>query len=113
MLAGMTTALLRTQAKRGVPADTVLSLPLDVNVAVGVRKFPFEASDSGEDFDPNEILAGVINMLLPLASSFLLPVFVFLVVVEKELRLKAMMSMMGLRSRVYCQCFPNPSICSF
>ena len=100
VLAGITTALLRAQAERGVAANSILSLSNKVTVAVGARTFPTEPASSRENDFP-DFIGPVITILLPLASSFLIPVFVYLVVVEKELRLKAMMSMMGLRSKVY------------
>lgn len=42
-----------------------------------------------------------MNLLVPLATSFLVPVFVYQIVMEKELKLRAIMTASGMRMPWY------------
>lgn len=88
MLTGLTTAFVRSST-----GDQ------DITIRSGITTLPFVAEEG--TFDVEVILNGIINLLLPLGTSILVPVFVLLLVSEKELRLRAMMISQGMQERYY------------
>ncbi|CAK9091341.1 ABC transporter A family member 7 (ABC transporter ABCA.7) [Durusdinium trenchii] len=99
VLNGLTTAMLRAAtADPGSP----LAGASDTIVTVGVRPMPFLENPDQDTFDLIQEINKIIGaLMLPLATSFLLPVLVFHIVHEKEHRLRASMLMMGLRMKAY------------
>lgn len=71
------------------------------SVTAGFSPFPYRNVGNTLRFDPEALFILVLDLMVPLATSFLLPVFLFQIVVEKELRLRAMMIMMGLQMKFY------------
>lgn len=83
-------------------------------------QFPYK-NDASKEWDPEIILNNILNLvrylfacmwqwavpdaaclqLVPLSTSFLVPVFTFKLVFEKQNKLRAMMLSSGLHQRVY------------
>eukprot|EP00727_Mastigamoeba_balamuthi_P013914 m51a1_g9145 hypothetical protein (836) ;mRNA; f:87108-90307 len=67
-----------------------------VYLALSVREMPVETETLPYDFG-----SYIFAYLTPFALSFLVPVYVYTIVHEKQQRLREMMKMMGLRMRMY------------
>ena len=97
---GLTSAMLR-QAPAAAASPLAAAGP-NVQVTLGARFMPRpdQASLDVLSFidDINKIMG---SFMVPLATSFLLPVLVFHIVHEKEHKLRATMLMMGLTMRAY------------
>ena len=74
------------------------TLSPDARLIAPFKPLPEREYDDSADFDAVAFLS---SLLFPFATSFLLPVFVYTPLYEKESRLRGLMAMMGLSSRVY------------
>ena len=72
----------------------------NMSIEAGFRPFPYK-NDASKEWDPEIILNNILNLLVPLSTSFLVPVFTFKLVFEKQNKLRAMMLSSGLHQRVY------------
>ena len=79
----------------------------NATISVAFKPFPYERSaaellrNDGGDDSGDEVLSLLIDVTVPLATTFVLPLVVSTVVLEKEHKLRALMVMMGLRMRWY------------
>ena len=65
----------------------MLTDPLRGSIETGFRPFPYRADESSE-WDPEIIINNLLNLLLPLATTFLVPVFTHKIVMEKQMKLR-------------------------
>jgi len=95
----------RSTGKFDATSTPYINLTSDkLSIRTGARPFPYGINKESEQDDAVALALFSKYMgaiLLPLATSFLLPVLVFHLVHEKELKLRSMMMMMGLKMRAY------------
>ena len=82
----------------------------NASISVAFKPFPYERSASellrntGDSEASEDVLSLLVDVAVPLATTFALPLVVSTVVLEKEHKLRALMTMMGLRMRWYFLC---------
>jgi len=100
VLNGLTSAMLRATAGPGPIAD----MESDVEISVGVRAMP-QRNEEGDGQASQQIIDEINkffgSLMVPLATSFLLPVLVYTLVLEKELKLRAALVQTGMRMKAY------------
>ena len=72
-----------------------------MEVWLGAQPFPYSTASSNLGLSPTLFEQLMGDILLPFATTLLLPVVAFTIVHEKELKLRSSMNVMGLVSSVY------------
>lgn len=87
--------------------------PRNTTIETGFRPMPYQISKAAaQGTGATAIFATVTTAIIMVGTSLLIPYFVLMIVQEKEEKLMAMMTMMGVSSHVYANIFRSTLSCT-